>query len=70
MRYYFAPPRHESARYPKSRLTKALSLSNLLLEEGRQLFEEEVAHSAQDAGVVGVDADQEADSGADEEVED
>lgn len=36
----------------------------LVLEDGRELFEEEVAHSAEDAWVVGVDADQEADAGA------
>ena len=41
-----------------------------LLEDGREFFEKEVAHSAQDTWIVGIDADEETDTGSDEEVED
>ena len=41
-----------------------------VLEEGRKLFEEEVAGSAENAGIVGVDADEKTNSSANEKVDD
>jgi hypothetical protein len=41
-----------------------------ILEDGRELFEEEFAHPSEETGVVGVDTDEQADTCPDEEIED